>query len=669
MTAARFLTLTFLILLAAGIVPNFRPAAAASVCSNPSCTPITVSLDANSTMTTDITPDPFKGTAPPAFGLPGGVRDAKVKYNDTNSNNQWDPGETVVYDADNSGTYTLGDTVIAGTQPAPASPLKGDPKIRFQDNNNNNLWDTGEPVFWDVNNNFVFDPSDTIIAGASSSGGSFATQAKSFRVGAIINATTTAPVSSVVGWQFAITYNKTLLVPQGDPNPAATPSNPLLYVDGAQNTVLFGTGTPNWAGLIANYQAFGGSNVQDVPGVPTLAKIFVFIAIISPSPAQTITSRQMLASVQFELISKPTTGQVLTLTDVQFVADNRGTTITNIDAGTSAMETITNDPPVARFTATQVFGYVFSFDASASTDGDGTIPSPGSYFWDFGDGTQDYGVTGSLILAHDYSPSGLAPGRLNVTLRVVDNLGATGSARDPLGGVIVNSQPSHTYRTVLANKLPLVRFTYTPTSPTQGTTIAFDASASTDPDGTIASYSWNFGDGGVATGVTTSHVYTSQGTYHVVLTETDNLGGTNSTLEDILVDQPPTLTLTPPSSPTAGQTVTLTLAASDPDGTISSIQVNWGDGKTDSLPGTATGASHVYNTAGTFTITVTVTDNAGRTAVKTSTVTVVASAGLPLTSILLIAIPIIIIAAVAVLLLMRRRTKGAGPPPQTTSPS
>jgi hypothetical protein len=55
-------------------------------------------------------------------------------------------------------------------------------------------------------------------------------------------------------------------------------------------------------------------------------------------------------------------------------------------------------------------------------------------------------------------------------------------------------------------------------------TCQFDASASTDSDGSIVSYEWYFGDGNSATGVTTSHTYTSDGSYQVRLTVTDNEG-------------------------------------------------------------------------------------------------------------------------------------------------
>jgi PKD repeat protein len=58
-----------------------------------------------------------------------------------------------------------------------------------------------------------------------------------------------------------------------------------------------------------------------------------------------------------------------------------------------------------------------------------------------------------------------------------------------------------------------------------GALSVFDASASSDADGTIARYDWAFGDGSSASaGAVTTHTYSAPGTYHVTLTETDNEG-------------------------------------------------------------------------------------------------------------------------------------------------
>jgi putative cell wall-binding protein len=58
---------------------------------------------------------------------------------------------------------------------------------------------------------------------------------------------------------------------------------------------------------------------------------------------------------------------------------------------------------------------------------------------------------------------------------------------------------------------------------------------STDPDGSIESYTWNFGDGTTGSGVSTTHSYAKAGTYQVQLTVTDNQGATNSTTQTVAV--------------------------------------------------------------------------------------------------------------------------------------
>ena len=78
------------------------------------------------------------------------------------------------------------------------------------------------------------------------------------------------------------------------------------------------------------------------------------------------------------------------------------------------------------------------------------------------------------------------------------------------------------------NQPPVANFVATPTSGVAPLTVAFDASLSSDPDGTIASYSWAFGDGGTATGVTASHQYVAAGSYNAVLTVRDNLNLTST---------------------------------------------------------------------------------------------------------------------------------------------
>ena len=70
----------------------------------------------------------------------------------------------------------------------------------------------------------------------------------------------------------------------------------------------------------------------------------------------------------------------------------------------------------------------------------------------------------------------------------------------------------------------------------QHTSVLVDASSSYDPDGTIVSYDWTFGDGGAASGITATHTYATPGVYEIVLTVTDNGGFSNSKNAMVIIE-------------------------------------------------------------------------------------------------------------------------------------
>ena len=89
---------------------------------------------------------------------------------------------------------------------------------------------------------------------------------------------------------------------------------------------------------------------------------------------------------------------------------------------------------------------------------------------------------------------------------------------------------------VAANTSPTALFT----SSVRNLTASFDGSPSTDADGTVASYSWDFGDGTApGTAAKPSHVYPAAGSYQVTLTVTDNLGATASVTHTVVVTAAP----------------------------------------------------------------------------------------------------------------------------------
>ncbi|MCD5415923.1 PKD domain-containing protein, partial [Candidatus Bipolaricaulota bacterium] len=88
---------------------------------------------------------------------------------------------------------------------------------------------------------------------------------------------------------------------------------------------------------------------------------------------------------------------------------------------------------------------------------------------------------------------------------------------------------------VARNQPPTAVLTIRPSVVLVGQAVTFDGSGSTDPDGWIVSYRWDFGDGASAAGVRASRIYAAAGTYHVRLTVTDNQGATHTAIRTLSV--------------------------------------------------------------------------------------------------------------------------------------
>jgi len=188
-------------------------------------------------------------------------------------------------------------------------------------------------------------------------------------------------------------------------------------------------------------------------------------------------------------------------------------------AGCGGVLPPTNQSPIASFTANPTSGIApleVAFDASNSSDSDGNIIS---YAWDFKDGSTGSGQT----ITHTFSSTG----SYNVELTVTDNDGATGSATKNVTVIEAPNQP------------PTANFTATPISGVVPLQVSFNTSSSSDSDGNIISYAWDFKDGNTGSGETINHTFSSIGSYNVKLTVTDNEGATDSTTKTITVTEPP----------------------------------------------------------------------------------------------------------------------------------
>jgi PKD repeat protein len=279
--------------------------------------------------------------------------------------------------------------------------------------------------------------------------------------------------------------------------------------------------------------------------------------------------------------------QAGTYTVALTVTDTSGNT-----ANTSQSITVASVPTAAFTSSPDPQTATVDFSDTSNDVGSNII----SYSWNFGDQTN---FTGERPPPHTYP----APGQYTVSLKITDATGNTNTV----------------WQTVNAHGPPSASFNMTIANPLVGSPVSFDGSASSEPFGSIASYSWNFGDGSPSgSGATPSHTYARAGTYTVALTVTDGTGNKSlPTTKTITVHGGPMAAIT--ASITQPLTVALSAAFStDVDSTITSYSWNFGDGSTSA----AQSPNHIYASPGVYTVSLTVTDARGATDTTWRTVTI-----------------------------------------------
>ena len=186
-------------------------------------------------------------------------------------------------------------------------------------------------------------------------------------------------------------------------------------------------------------------------------------------------------------------------------------TVTDDDGATDMVtEDVTvsegNVDPVASFTSSCT-DLACDF-TDTSTDADGSVVG---WDWDFGDGS---GTSTVQSPSYTFSPAGT----YSVSLTVTDDDGATDTVTEDVTVSEGNLDPTASFSWLCAD-------------------LACDfTDESTDSDGTVVSWDWDFGDGsGTSTVQSPSYVFSSAGTYPVELTVTDDDGATDVVTRDVTV--------------------------------------------------------------------------------------------------------------------------------------
>jgi PKD repeat protein len=259
--------------------------------------------------------------------------------------------------------------------------------------------------------------------------------------------------------------------------------------------------------------------------------------------------------------------------------------------------TVTNREPIASFTWLPVEPTVLAdveFN-DTSVDIDGSVTS---WFWDFGDGRTSF----QEDPFHQYDDKG----NFTVTLVVTDDDGASGSV---------------SMEVLLVNVGPSAGFTFDPDEGTVGVDVRF-MDKSSDPEGKVLEYLWNFGDGSTSTGMNPLHAFDSSGTKSVSLTVTDDEGASHTITREIMVfprSRPVADFDFTPDGGTIEDVVQFEDKSVDDDGYIASWSWDFGDGSDSSR----SEPDHQFSDHGVHYVTLAVEDNDGNQDSVTKQVTVV----------------------------------------------
>ncbi len=330
-----------------------------------------------------------------------------------------------------------------------------------------------------------------------------------------------------------------------------------------------------------------------------------YTATLDGGPSQPIASS---GSVTFSALASG--DHTVVLTDVASnctVTGGNSKTVTVAEGGTQtaafAISCPTPQPTTGDLTVT------------TTTGGTGTL-DPDGYIVTVDGAQKAIATNGSVPF------TGLTPGNHSVSLSdVATNCAVNG--QNPQTVAVVAGNTAQTNFAITCSPPPNQPPTANFTPDCNGLDCSF-TSTSSDPDGTITSQQWNFGDGTTGSGASPSHHYTAANTYRVTLTVTDNGGATDVVSKDVVVtqppvfNQPPVVIAGPDQNPGVGLLFNLSGASfSDPDHDGPwTVTIDWGDGSQPLTFQASEGpinGSHSYTGVALteYTLTVTVVDAHG----------------------------------------------------------
>lgn len=243
-----------------------------------------------------------------------------------------------------------------------------------------------------------------------------------------------------------------------------------------------------------------------------------------------------------------------------------------------------NSAPIANAGMDEIIctGDIITLDASKSYDADGDLLK---YEWDFDDSTNSSGIS----VNKNYNFSGL----YSIKLKVSDNSGL---------------ECNYSYDTKILRVIGSpVAFAGEDIIACSNEEVFFNAYKSTDSDGIVNSFEWNFGDGSIGGGEKTSHVYEKAGVYSVLLTITGELTGECDNVDTdeliVTVEEAPLAEFTYQDSIAVDNEIKFNASISNGHGNnITSYHWNFGDGTT----GDSEKVKHKFTNSGNYIVELTV---------------------------------------------------------------